>query len=175
MKRALFREVDPINHQISNRRPGLKAQILGQEGGQGRAFRADGEGRLLLSPSLVVPAAADDLDIRSLDAARDSLLITGTGLDIRPLEGGTDSLTRAQSRTAYDQDSASLVIGVRYFLTRDISPYRTNIYRVQLTGLNALGYVQLQIAPVDNDAYYVPDGSEFELLGERWCFCSPRA
>lgn len=173
MERAFLREVAPINHQISNRRPGLKAQILGREGGSLSAFRTDGQGRLLLAPGLAVPAAADGLDIRPLTPARDSLLIGGAGIDIRPLEGGTDSLARSQGRTAFAQASGSLIIGAQYFLPRDISPYRTNIYRVQLTGVSALAYVQLQIAPVDNGDYYVPDGGEFELLGGGVVFLQP--
>lgn len=150
MKRALFREVDPINHQISNRRPGLKAQILGQEGGQGRAFRADGEGRLLLSPSLVVPAAADDLDIRSLDAARDSVLVTASGLDIRPLSGASDSVTLYGN--AFVEDTISTTVsGTTALLTRDISLYRENSFFIRNQSLGASLTLAIQVAPV-NDA-----------------------
>ncbi|NLM84435.1 MAG: hypothetical protein GX189_07005 [Clostridiales bacterium] len=153
-----------MNFLVSNRPRSLQILPAGRQGGQSMPLSADGQGRLVPSPAPAVPAAADRLDIRALTPARDSVYITGPDINVRPLGGAQDSLTAARASFAFAEESGLAILLPQTFLTRDISPYKENVFRVRNTGATLGALVQLQIAPVDIDAYYVNDGAEFELV-----------
>lgn len=163
-----------MNLLISNRRPeSLKLTPYGRQGGQSVPLQTDGQGRLILSPALTLPVAAEDLDIRALAPARDSVRITGTDVGVRALGGAQDSLSVKRADYAFAEQSVTVFLLPQVILTRDISPYKENIFRVRNTGLSVGVLVQLQIAPADLSDYYVNDGSEFELIPGETLFFRP--
>jgi hypothetical protein len=110
------------------------------------------------------PAARTDSGGQLIAASGAAIPVTANNLNIRPLNGITDSVLTYGQSWAYDSDSGVVVgVGFTYFLTENISRFARNTYIVDNTGSIALS-VTLQIAPVDNDNYYVNDGSAFDLL-----------
>ena len=151
-----------------------KATVYGQStGGSLVPFAVDSSGRLILSPSLSIGIAANNLDIRPLNTATDSVTVFASNLDIRDLSGAQDSILRYGSVFAEDSESGTISpLSSRTFLTRDVSAYAHNTYYVQ----NLLGVVvnvTLQIAPVDSNNFYVADGSTLSLLGGATLLFSP--
>ncbi len=105
----------------------------------------DAGGKPVVSSADTIPIEADDLNIRGLSGAADSVDVYGQSW-------------------AQDSDSGTIVgLGSRNFLTKNISLYARNTYLVVNTGSVALG-ITLQLAPADNDNLYVNDGSAFDLL-----------
>jgi hypothetical protein len=154
-----------MNKDVSSNEAGrLKLQAQGRNGETDLPLATDAQGRLILSPTLNVAIQADNLNIRDLTVARDSLAVSASTLDVRDLNGSQDSV-QLQSRTfAEDSDSGTIVaLGSMNFLPKDVSKYAGNYYVVRNVGGVGLT-VTLQIAPVNNDNYYVNDGSSFDLI-----------
>jgi hypothetical protein len=141
----------------------LWGESLGQSAAVLTPLATDAGGRMILSPSLQEEIAASNLDIRPLTPGRDSLLMQGTNLDIRDLNGERDSIKTQARFFAQDSESGTVPIGSRNFLTKDLSNYPRNTYVVLNTGGVAVT-INFQIAPIDDDSYYVNDGSSFNLL-----------
>lgn len=127
----------------------------------------DSTGKMILSPDLTIEAEADALDIRHLNGIQDSSSVTVANLDIRDLAGTRDNLELF--RQSFDTATESGVIvaaSARNFLPRDISAYRGNTFYVRNTSaLSVSVTVTLQIAPINDDNYYVNDGTSFNLIG----------
>lgn len=142
----------------------LSLQIQGNIGETNLPFVTDEQGRFILSPTLSTDIVAENLSIRDLTPTRDNLEIGATDLDIRNLSGTRDSVMIYGRDFAEGVESGTIVaLGARNFLPRDISVYGSNHYEVINTG--GVGVtVTVQIAPVDNDNYYVNDGSSFSLI-----------
>lgn len=127
-------------------------------------FASDSGGGLLISP-MVMDVYANGLDIRDLDPARDTVAITASSLDIRNLSGGQDSVEAYGNFNVSDSQSQSFLIAQTfYLLTKNVGSYKYNSYVIQNTGTGLAVTVTLQIAPVDIDAYYVNDGSSFQII-----------
>ena len=155
-----------MNHLIFNVAKGnLLSTIYGMdENKNNRVFVLDSNGRLVLSSSLAIDIAVDNLDIRDLNSTRDILTVTSTDLDIRNLSGTQDSVQIYNKTYVEDSDSGTIVaLGTRNFLTKNVSNYKINNYLVRNIGGVALT-IALQIAPIDVENYYVNDGSSFNLL-----------
>lgn len=135
-----------LNQQLFNQSPQqMTAAIFGAHLSGPGAIRSDSSGELIASSGAAIPIEANALDIRALSGATDSALVYGQS-------------------SAYDSESALIVgLGSYDFLPKNVGPYSRNTYMAVNTGSVALS-VTLQIAPVDNDAYYVNDGSAFDLL-----------
>ncbi len=127
----------------------------------------DEAGRMILSNSLNIETQANALDIRSLDWLQDSATITTSDMDIRSLTGERDSLALAGQSFAEATESGTIVaLSSRNFLPRDLSAYRQNTFYVRNTSaLSVSVSINLQIAPINNDSYYVNDGSSYNLVG----------
>jgi len=140
-----------MNELVFNTFPdNLKTEIYGADGSVLRTIAVDSLGRFLFSPDSVISVTANNLDIRSLSAARDSVLVTASGLDIRPLSGASDSVTLYGN--AFVEDTISTTVsGTTALLTRDISLYRENSFFIRNQSLGASLTLAIQVAPV-NDA-----------------------
>jgi len=129
-----------------------------------KIFTTDSNGKLVLSPLITIDTEASNLDIRNLNVTRDTASITATDLDIRNLDGTQDSIQIYNKSYVEDFDSGTIVaLGTGFFLTKDTSNYSNNIYLVRNTGGVAVT-VTLQIAPSNNDSYFVNSGSQFDLV-----------
>lgn len=107
---------------------------------------------------------ANSLDVRNLNSLEDNITISATNLNIRNLNGEQDSVQMYNKSYIEDSESGDIIaLGTRYFLTKNISNYKNNNYLVRNIGGVAVT-ITLQIAPIDNDNYYVNDGSDFNLL-----------
>ena len=136
-------------------------------------FLADAGGKLLLSPSTLDVSAAG-LDIRSLTTTLDSANITANNLGIRNLSGGQDSVQMYGLANVTDSVTATLTaLQTIYLLTKNTGNYRSNTYMVNNTSTNIVVTITLQLAPVDSDAYYVADGSDFNLIAGGTAFFTP--
>ena len=122
-----------MNLLISNRRPeSLKLTPYGRQGGQSVPLQTDGQGRLILSPALTLPVAAEDLDIRALAPARDSVRITGTDVGARARRAQDSLSAKGRLRLCRaERDCISPAPGDH----AGHSPYKENIFRVRNTGL----------------------------------------
>lgn len=127
----------------------------------------DSIGRMVLSPDLTIGTEANALDIRPLNEAWDMPSITVSNLAIRDLTGTRDNLTLfRQSFLEASESGQILALSSRNFLPTDIGAYRKNTFYVRNTsGLSISVTVTLQLAPINNDSYYVDDGSSFNLIG----------
>ena len=127
----------------------------------------DNAGRMILSNQINIDTQAHALDIRPLSGAQDSASMTASNVDIRTLTGERDHLGISSRFSAEAQESAVIVaLGVRNFLPRDLSAYSENVYYVQNTSALSISVtINLQIAPVNNDSYYINDGSSYSLIG----------
>ena len=155
-----------INELIFNTRTsGLKTAVYGEYTGNAEAFKVDANGELILSPSIILNATANGLDIRPLSLLTDSAFITASNLDIRNLSGTQDTLQIFKKTFAEDTASGSIpAFGTSFFLTKDVSNFKNNTYIVRNTSLSVAVTVTLQIAPIDSPNFYVDDGSSFSLL-----------
>lgn len=142
----------------------VETASTGKNGEENLPFITDSQGRLILSSTLDVDIQADNLNIRDLTAARDSLTILASDLDVRALNGSQDSVQIQARNYTEDMESGTIVaLGSRNFLPKDVSRYGRNYYVVRNVG--GVGVtVTLQIAPVNSDNYYVDDGSSFSLI-----------
>ena len=142
----------------------LHAAGYGQNGGSARALSADGNGVLEISPATLNITAAN-LDIHNLTAAADQITITAVDLDIRNLSGAQDSLQIYSRFTATDSVSATLLaLQTVNLLVENVGTYKKNTYFIKNTSIGVAVTISLQLAPLDNDSYYVTDGSAFSLV-----------
>jgi len=130
-----------------------------------RTFAADSMGRLILAPASIT-ARADQLDIRDLTAPADQVTITGSDTQIRQLNGARDSLELyGQSYQEAAASGSILALSTIYLLPRDLAPYSRNVFVVRNTSLSVGMTIRLQIAPINDNNYYVNDGDSFSLAG----------
>ena len=141
------------------------SKIYGETATQSMHFATDTQGRMILSPSLNEAITASNLNIRDLTAARDVATITASNLDIRNLTGLQDTVTNYGSAYATASTTSSIpILGTVNLLPRDLAPYSQNTF-IAINNLGIAVTIQLQVAPVNIDAYYTDDGSSFNLLG----------
>lgn len=111
----------------------------------------------------VVPVSTD-AGGKLIVSSDDALHVATDNLNIRGLSGAADSVDVYGQSWAQDSESGTILgLGSRNFLTKDVSMYARNTYLVVNTGSVALS-ITLQIAPANNDNLYVNDGSAFDLL-----------
>ncbi len=135
----------------------------------------DGQGRMILSPELDLQVQSNGLDIRPLVESSDSVTATASNLFIRGLDGVQDSLSfNREASVAANQTSSVPILSTVYFLPTDTGAYRQNTFYVRNTGLVSVAVtVTLEIAPVNDSAYYVTDSSSFSLVGGNTLVLSP--
>jgi len=136
----------------------LKAAIYGQHNQNVVAVAADEDGKLMFSPASQITVTASNLDIRNLTSARDTVNVIATDFDIRSLNGARDSV--AISAKAFIEARATLSVPANatlYLLTYEVGPYSQNSYFLRNTGGGSVS-VALEIAPVNDNAYYVSSG-----------------
>lgn len=144
-----------MNYLVFNTDPdGLKTTIYGDDAGELRPIAVDNSGMFLLSPLSEITVAANNLDIRNLSSATDSVLITANDLDIRPLSGTTDSVQIYSRNFVEDTISTTVTSGQNYLLTRDISAYGQNSFYIRNTGGSTIT-VAIQVSPVDDNSLYL--------------------
>lgn len=149
---------------FSNDASQLQAAVYGINGTNVRPIAVDTSGQAIITSTFTTSITAVDFDIRNLSLAGDSALVTANNLDIRNLSGTQDSVKLYNRASVDDTESGTIVaLGSRNFLTKNISMYRKNSYVVINQGGVAVT-INLQIAPIDNDSYYINDGSDFNLL-----------
>jgi hypothetical protein len=127
----------------------------------------DEDGRPVPSVDNAWAIQANNLGIRPLAYQTDSALITATDLDIRNLSGTADAVrvSRQSSASASASSSVGLLIPV-YFLPTDMSSLQQNTFIVANRAVLSLSVrINLQIAPINDDNYYVNDGSSYDLIG----------
>ncbi len=131
------------------------------------SIATDDAGRMILSNELNIDTEANDLDIRPLNWGYDSATITIPSTDIRSLSGNRDAANLAQQSFVEANQSATIaILSTINLVTRDISQYSRNTFLVRNTsGISVSVNVSLQIAPINNDAYYINDGSSYSLIG----------
>lgn len=128
--------------------------------------RLDGDDRPVPSADNAWTIQAGNLGIRPLTHQADSALITAADLDVRSLSGNADAvqMSRQSSASASASAPVGLLIPV-FFLPTDVSSMRQNAFVVANRALLGLSVrISLQIAPVNDDAYYVNDGSSYDLI-----------
>jgi hypothetical protein len=154
-----------MNHLVFNTdSENFKSNGYGLAGTNARAFLVDGQGKLQLSPA-TLNAFATNLDIGDLNAGADQVTITAINLDIRNLNGEQDSLQIYSRSTASDSVSATLLaLQTVNLLTENVGPFRHNTYFVKNTSIGVAVTISLQLAPLNNDSYFVTDGSAFSLI-----------
>lgn len=134
----------------------LKAAIYGQYSSEPVPIAADVDGNFVFSPASQITVTASNLDIRSLTSARDTVNVTAVDFDIRNLSGTQDSI--AISAKGFVEVQATQTIPANStvnLLTREIGPYTQNSYFLRNTNVAGSITVTLQIAPVDDDDFYV--------------------
>jgi hypothetical protein len=148
----------------SNDASKLQAAVYGMQGTGLNPIAVDPLGKQIFSSPSIAQITAENFDIRNLSAARDRLSITARDLDIRNLNGSQDSINLYNRASAEASESGFiLALATKNFLTRNVSMYRSNTYDVVNQGGVAVT-INLQLAPIDNDSYYINDGGTFNLL-----------
>ena len=142
----------------------LKTLIYGVDGTDYKPIAVDSSGMFLFSPLSVITVAATNLDIRSLSSARDSVVVTATDLDIRNLNGSQDSVQVSSQGFIEDTITTTVPSGTTYLLTKNIGQYRENSYFIRNNGSSSIT-VTLQVAPVDDNNYYVDHSSAQSVSG----------
>lgn len=124
-------------------------------------------GKPFPSPQNLFSIRASGLSIRPLSHETDSAAIVGSGIGIRPLRAEEDSVAVASQASAFSSASSPVGLFVPvYFLPTDVSRMRQNAFVVANRALLSLSVrIVLQIAPVDDDDYYVNDGASYDLVG----------
>ena len=141
----------------------LKTMIYGIDGSVFKPIAVDSNGMFLFSPLSIITVTATDLDIRNLSSDQDSMLVVATDLDIRNLSGTQDSVQISGQGFVEDTITTTVVSGITYLLTKNISQYSQNSFFIRNNGSSSIT-VTLQVAPVDTDIYYVDNSSAQNVL-----------
>jgi hypothetical protein len=144
-----------MNQLIFNRTSKeLQALFYGMSGSVPIAVAVDSSGAFLISAQSAVPITAVNLDIRNLTQSRDTVNVTATNLDIRDLNGAQDSVQVYNESFVESFTSTNVTSGTNILLTTNIGSYSGNSFFLRNTGGSTVT-VTLQIAPVDDNNYYV--------------------
>lgn len=150
-----------MNFLIFNRSAeNLKTAIYGSHDGAPVAVATDALGNFVFSPTSLITVTATNFDIRNLTGARDTVNVTASDFDIRSLNGAQDSVQVSAKGFAEVQATATVASNTTsYLLTRDIGGYSQNSFFLRNTNAAGSITVTLEIAPVDDDNYYVASAS----------------
>ncbi len=144
-----------MNHLIFNETAKeLRTLLYGLNGANAVAVALDSGGALMISSQSAVPVTAVNLDIRNLTQTRDTVNVTATDLDIRNLSGTQDSVQIYNDAFVESSTSTNVTSGSNILLTTNIGTYSGNSFFLRNTGSSTVT-VTLQIAPVDDNSYYV--------------------
>jgi hypothetical protein len=138
----------------------LKAAIYGHYNQSVVPVATDAQGRFVFSPTSLITVTATNFDIRSLTSARDTVNVTATDFDIRSLTSTQDSVLIGAKGFVQVQATLSVPANTTtVLLFQEIGAYSQNSYFLRNT--NALGSitVTLEIAPVNNNDYYISSTS----------------
>ena len=150
-----------MNFLIFNRSAeNLKTAIYGQHDEDTVAVATDAQGNFVFSPTSLITVTATNFDIRNLTSARDTVNVTATDFDIRSLNGSQDSVQVSAKGFTEDQTTVTVAANTTsYLLTHDIGGYSQNSFFLRNTNTLGTITVTLEIAPVDDDDYYVASAS----------------
>ncbi len=159
-----------MNNLVFNKHArSLKAAIYGQYSDEPVPIAADVDGNFVFSPASQITVTASNLDIRNLTSARDTVNVTAADFDIRNLSGTQDSI--AISAKGFIEAQATQTVPANttaFLLTREIGPYTQNSYFLRNTNITGSITVTLQIAPVDDDDFYVSAASTGVSAGSNY-------
>ncbi|MCX7884945.1 MAG: DUF6385 domain-containing protein [Caloramator sp.] len=164
----------------------LKAQVFGYNGTTLQSLQLDASGNLKIGGSVTisnsVTIVAENLNIRALSGATDSVAVSGTvtvagtvtvgntvtvvaeSLSIRALSANTDTVSIGgvvsviNTGNSFTENNVTItdVAGTGVTLTFDSSQQTLYSYYVKNNASNTI-QVRLQISPTENDDYFIND------------------
>lgn len=124
------------------------------------AVATDEQGNFIFSPASLVTVTASNFDIRNLTSARDTVNVTASNFDIRDLNSAQDSVQVGAKKFVEAQTTITVPSNTTsYLLLSEIGGYSQNSFFLRNTNAAGSITVTLEIAPVDDNNYYVASTS----------------